>query len=105
MWVGTPVAEVMAFVTILGTQTWGLYIIIALTIYVIGLITRNVLIVTIGNLLCAAVWLALSLVVFIGWGHAGTGGRFALAIFCTALVWTVMFFVQLRNIKRNGIES
>jgi hypothetical protein len=99
------VNPVSAFVAVLGISTWGFLILLALAVLLVGLIFRSAIIITFGALLCSAVWVGLSLVLCVGWIDYGTGGRFAIAALCTAATWAVMFFVQLKAIRVNGVET
>lgn len=99
------VSAQMAFVAILGIPTWGLLMVASVAVLLIGLWSRNTILVTVGTLLCSAIWVGFSLILCIGWAETGTGGRFAVAAISTALTWVVFFILQLKTIKRNGVES
>jgi hypothetical protein len=99
------VNPISSFVAVLGISTWGFLIVLGVVVLLIGLILRNAIIVTFGALLCSAVWVGLSLVLCVGWIDYGSGGRFAIAALCTAATWAVFFFVQLKAIRINGVET
>lgn len=94
-----------AFTAILGIQIWGLLMIIAVVVLIIGLVIRNTMLVTIGSLLCVAVWAAFFLIMGIGWADVGYGGRHVVAAFSTAATWGIFFYLQLRSLRINGVRT
>lgn len=98
----TPFA---AFATILGIATWGSLMTAAIIVLLIGLMLKNSIIVTFGSLFCAAVWIGFSSVLCLGWIDLGTGGRYAIASMSTAVTWAIFFFIQLRTLSKNGVET
>lgn len=101
----SAVNPLLGFAAILGIQTWGILMVVAVVILLIGLWSKNSIIVTIGTLLCGAVWAGFSILLCIGWYGTGTGGRFAIAALATAATWAVFFIIQLKTLTRNGVES
>lgn len=101
----SSVNPLLGFAAILGVSTWGLLMVIAVAVLLIGLWTKNSILVTIGTLLCSAVWVGFSVLLCIGWAETGTGGRFAVAAISTAATWAVFFTLQLKTLRRNGVES
>lgn len=99
------VSPLMAFVAIMGIQAWGILMLIGIAILIAGLIMRNTIIITIGALMCAAVWISFGLTLSIGFISLGTGGRHAVAALTTAATWAVFFVILLKTIKLNGVES
>lgn len=99
------VNPLMGFTAIMGVNLWGLLMVVAIVVLLIGLWTKNSILVTIGTLLCGAIWVGFSLILCIGWATIGTGGRFAIAAMSTAATWAIFFVIQLISIRRNGVES
>ena len=99
------VNPLMAFAAILGVQTWGLLMVLSVLVLLIGIWSKNSITVTVGTLLCGAIWTGFSLILCIGWAGTGNGGRFAVAAIATAVTWSVFFILQLKTLKRNGVES
>lgn len=99
-----PSTALAAYTAILGIQTWGILILAGVLILFIGLLMRNVIAITFGVLLCVAVWSAFGLTLAYGALMVGTGLRFAIAALATAATWAVFFSLQLKMIRRNGVE-
>ena len=99
------VTPLMAFTAILGTGLWGALILGSVIVLFIGLVLRNSITVTVGVLLCVAVWSAFGLTLTYGALLVGTGLRFAIAALATAATWAVFFSLQLKSLRRNGVES
>lgn len=98
-----PIGPLMAFANVFGLQLWGILMVAALLIFLLGLITRNTLLLTVGALLCAAVWMSFTCVLGIGALNLGQGWRYAIAAGATAGSWAVFFLVQLTTITRQGL--
>ena len=94
-----------SYTAILGIHVWGALILAGVLVLLIGLITRNAIAVTVGVLLCVAVWTAFALTLTYGALMVGTGLRFAIAALATAATWAVFFSLQLKTLRRNGVES
>jgi hypothetical protein len=92
-------------VAILGTSFWGALILVGVVVLFVGLLFRNAITVTVGVLLCVAVWSALGLTITFGAILVGAGLRFAVAALATAATWAVFFSLQLKTLRRNGVES
>lgn len=103
--VNNPVSPLMAFAAIFGLQTWGVLMLIGVGVLVIGLLFRNSITVTVGALICGAVWLAFGLTLGIGATNIGDGWRFVVAALSTAATWIIFFYIQLRTIRLNGVET
>lgn len=99
------VTPLMAFTAILGTSLWGTLILVGVFVLFVGLLLRNAITVTVGVLLCVAVWSAFGLTITYGALLVGTGLRFAVAALATAATWAVFFSLQLKTLRRNGVES
>lgn len=99
------VSPVAAYTAILGMHVWGILILVGVLAVLAGMLTRNAIVVTMGVLLCSAVWVSLGITLTFGALLAGTGLRFALAALATAATWAVFFALQLKTIRRNGVES
>lgn len=97
------ITPLMAFAAIFGIQLWGFLMLAAALIFIIGVITKRTIILTIGTLLCAAVWTGFSLCLGFGWMGTGTGGRFFIAAAATAATWIVFFGTHLQTIRKNGV--
>lgn len=102
---GVAITPLMFFTATLGTSTWGALILVGVLVLFIGLLLRNAITVTLGVLLCVAVWSALGMTIVLGALMVGTGFRFAVAALATAATWAVFFSLQLKSIRRNGVES
>jgi hypothetical protein len=89
----------------LGIHVWGALILLGVLILFIGLLMRNAIIITIGVLLCVAVWSSFALTLTYGALMIGTGLRFAVAALATAATWGVFFSLQLKTLRRNGVEA
>jgi hypothetical protein len=96
---------VAAYTAILGIQVWGALILVGVFVLLLGLLLRNAILVTVGVLLCVAVWSAFGLTITYGALLEGTGLRFAIAALATAATWGVFFGLQLKALRRNGVES
>lgn len=94
-----------AYTAILGIHIWGILILIGVFAVLAGMLLRNAIIVTLGVLLCTAVWASLGITLAFGALMVGTGLRFAIAALSTAATWAVFFALQLKTIRRNGVES
>lgn len=99
------VTPLMAFTAILGTSLWGALILASVLVLLIGLLLRNAITVTVGVLLCVAVWSAFGMTLTYGALLVGSGLRFAVAALATAATWAVFFSLQLKTLRRNGVES
>lgn len=95
----------MASTAILGTSLWGVLILASVLVLFVGLLLRNTITVTIGVLLCVAVWSALGLTIAYGALLVSDGFRYAVAALATAATWAVFFSLQLKTLRRNGVES
>lgn len=104
-YLSNPISPLMAFANILGIQTWGILMILGVVILLAGLMLRNSITITIGALLCAAVWTAFGLILGLGAIDIGTGWRFVIAALATAATWVLFFYIQLRTIRLNGVLS
>lgn len=105
MLANNPVSQVMAFAGVLGLPVWGWLILSGVVITVLGICTRNLLIVTLGTLMSFGVWIAFSGVVAVGAFTAAAGIRFAVNALCTAGVWLTIFILHLNAIKRVGVTA
>lgn len=94
-----------AYTAVLGINMWGALILVGVFVLLIGLLTRNAITVTVGVLLCFAVWSAFALTITYGALVVGTGLRFGIAALATAAIWAVFFGLQLKTLRRNGVES
>lgn len=99
------VTPFMASTAILGANIWGALILVGVFVLLIGLLLRNAITVTVGVLLCVAVWSALGLTLTYGALLVSSGIRFAVAALATAATWAVFFSLQLKTLRRNGVES
>jgi hypothetical protein len=93
------------YTAILGIHVWGALMIVGALVLLIGLLLRNAITVTVGVLLCVAVWTAFALTLTYGALMVGTGLRFGIAALATAATWAVFFSLQLKTLRRNGVES
>ena len=100
-----PVSQLMAFVAILGLPFWGWLILLSAILVITGLLTRNMVLTSVGLLTCLAVWFSFSTVLVIGYFVVGSGGRFAISALCTSAIWAVFFIMQLNAIKKNGVKQ
>lgn len=99
------VSPVAAYTAILGIHIWGILILVGVLAVIVGMLSRNAIAVTMGVLLCTAVWVSLGITLTFGALMVGTGLRFAIAALSTAATWAVFFALQLKTIRRNGVES
>lgn len=95
----------LSYVAIMGIPTWGVLMVGSVLVLILGLILRNTMIITIGALLCSAVWSAFGLLLCVGWVNVGNGGRFAIAALATAATWSIFFHLQLKSIRTNGVRA
>jgi hypothetical protein len=100
-----PISPLMAYAAIFGIQVWGVLMLFAVAVMLAGIITKRSLFVTIGTLLCSAVWTGFSACLGFGWWSTGDGGRFFIAAAATAAMWFVFFLVQLKTIRKNGVGN
>lgn len=100
-----PISPLMAFAAIFGIQVWGILMIVSVLVLLIGVLTKRSLFVTIGTLLCSAVWTGFALCLGFGWMNIGSGGRFFIASAATAATWFVFFLVQLKSLRKNGVGN
>ena len=100
-----PISPLMAFANIFGLQVWGFLMLFSLAVFLVGVLTKRSVIVTIGTLLCSATWTAFGLSLGFGYLALGEGVRFVVAALATALTWIVFFIVQLRSLKLNGVGN
>lgn len=98
-----PIGPLMAFANVFGIQLWGILMLGALLVFLLGMLTRSTLLLTLGALLCAAVWVSFACSLGVGAFALGTGWRFAIAAAATAGSWIVFFLTQLTTIKRRGL--
>lgn len=98
-----PISPLMAYADIFGIEMWGILMLIGVALLVLGIVTKLNILVTVGALFSAAVWIGFSLCIGIGWFNLGTGGRFFVNHFATASTWVLLFYLQLRHIKKNGL--
>lgn len=101
----SAINPLIGFIALMGVSTWGLLMVISVVVLLIGLWSRSSIVVTVGSLLCGAVWAGFSGLLIIGWIDTGTGGRFAVAAISTAVTWAIFFILQLKTLTRNGVES
>jgi hypothetical protein len=99
------VSPLAVYTAILGIHIWGALILVGVLVLSTGLLLRNSIVVTVGVLLCVAVWASLGITLTFGALVVGTGLRFAIAALATAATWAVFFGLQLKTIRRNGVES
>lgn len=100
-----PVTPLMAFVNVLGIETWGILITIGVVVLLIGLLFRSSVTVTFGALFCFAVWTGFALSLGIGSFSIGDGWRFAIQAIATAATWGVFFFLQVKSLAKNGVNT
>lgn len=100
-----PATALSSYTAILGIHVWGILILIGVFVLLIGLLLRNTITITMGVLLCFAVWAAFGLTITYGALIVGSGLRFAIAALATAATWAVFFSLQLKAIRRNGVEA
>lgn len=100
-----PATALASYTAVLGIHIWGILILIGVFVLFIGLLLRNSITITIGVLLCFAVWASFGLTLGYGALIVGTGLRFAIAALATAATWGVFFGLQLKTLRRNGVES
>lgn len=93
------------YTAILGIDLWGALMVAGVIVVLVGLLLRKTIIVTVGVLLCTAVWVSFGITLTFGALIVGTGLRFAVAALATAATWGVFFGLQLKTIRRNGVES
>lgn len=102
--VNSPTTPLMAFAAIMGLQTWGILMLVAVAITLIGMIARNSIVVTVGMLFSAAIWTAFGLSFVFGWASLGYGLKNAVAALATAATWVIFFAIQLKAISINGVN-
>jgi hypothetical protein len=100
-----PYTALGAYTAVLGIHIWGALILGGVLILFAGLLLRNAIVITVGVLLCVAVWSSFGLTLTVGALIVGSGLRFAIAALATAATWAVFFGLQLKTLRRNGVES
>lgn len=98
-----PASALMAFPDILGLAFWGMLILIAAFILLIGLLTKNVVLQVIGLLLCVAVWAAYASTLVLGYLVVSLGFRVLISALATGAVWVVFFVLYLKAIRSKGV--
>lgn len=100
-----PISPLMAFANVFGIQLWGILMLAGVFILIIGLITRLSILVTIGTLLSAAVWLSFAAVLGIGAFELMAGFRFVIAALMTGITWLAFFSIQLNTYRFKGVPD
>lgn len=99
----SPLTPLLAFAAVLGIPAWGIIMLIALAVFILGMLIRRTLGVTIGSALCTIVWVIFAITLGIGWILVADGGRYFIPAALMALAWGSMFYLQLKDIAKNGV--
>lgn len=99
----SPISPLMAFAAVVGIPTWGILMLVALGVFIIGMLSGRSIGVSLGAALCMVVWFAFAATLGFGWFVLGDGGRFFIPVMLTAFAWLGIFYLQLRDIARNGV--